>query len=189
MTYAKLLNSHSVFSSSSLTPLLLSALLLILPACASPNWQSSYQPLSEQGTLQPQAQRTEAPRTNQPPLSPGARVELKRLPLEQISLGNIPSDCLALGFSEFQRQSPGSLQDETDLLAFARAIGSDRVLWGTGFSHRTTTTEYETVSGPRVWDRIGVSSDTGAQLYSAPVTKTNEWYTLRALFLKSKAGQ
>jgi hypothetical protein len=187
MTMKHQTRTHAALSIS----LALLAALLILPACAGPTWQSSYQPLSTQGTLLPQANRSDAPRSNVPPLNPADRVELKRLPLEQISLGQIPSDCTALGFAEFQRPSPGTLQDETDLLNFARNIGSDRVLWGTGFSHRTTTTEYETVSGPRPWDRWGggVSSDTGAQLYSTPVTKTNEWYTLRALFLRSKQSQ
>lgn len=167
-----------------LTPLpLLTTLALfsLLPACASPSWKSSYKPLTQQGELLASSSAKDAPRTSLPPTT---RVDLKRVPLDEVSIGAIPTDCTPLGFSEYQRTSPGGLEDESRLIDFARALGATRVLWGSGFSHRTSSTEYETAAGPRTWDRYPSSPGSGSQLYSVPVTRIDEWYTLRALFLR-----
>lgn len=157
---------------------------LLLPACASPSWQTSYRPLTADGALVSPSGRSDGlARTT---LAPAAAVDLKRIPLEQISIGNVPEDCVAIGFSEYERLSPGGLEDEARLVDFARSIGASRVLWGSGLSHRTSSTEFETGVGPRLWDRYPRSADSGSQLYSAPVTRVDEWYTLRALFLRAR---
>ncbi len=179
----------SVHKGISRTLVLLGAIALLIPGCASPSWQSGYRPLTADGALAAPAGGESAPRTA---IAPATAVELKRVPLEQISIGSVPEDCVAIGFSEYQRTRPGGLEDEARLIDFARGIGATRVLWGSGFSHRTTSTEFETSaggygrSGPHIWDRYPKSSDSGSQLYSTPVTRVDEWYTLRALFLRAR---
>ncbi len=164
----------------------LAAAALLLPACASPSWQTGYRPLTPEGTLAAPLNAKNQASIVETGVAP---VDLKRVPLEEISIGNVPSDCVALGFSEYERRSPGGLDDEARLIEFARSIGATRVLWGSGFSHRTTSTEFETAAGSHgthIWDRYPRSADSGSQFYSVPVTRVDEWYTLRALFMRAR---